>query len=161
MEHELDLDDNSAVAKAHEIQNNMVIMGMADARTLELFKGGKGESMIASGGASRRTGFEGSVGASTVNPDFPIRKKEAHKKRLMENAVMKGNLADNKVHNRQLEDQIQSLTEISAPMAALLDNSDDVTAQVFQDKMKKPAENFKTTLPAQLMLKLPLLHQPY
>ena len=47
---------------------------MADAITLELFKGGRGDSMVASSGVSRRTGFEGSVGASTVNPDCPIRK---------------------------------------------------------------------------------------
>ena len=57
IEHELELDDNSVIVKAHDIQNEMVIIGMADARTLELFKGGKGDSMVASGGASRRTGF--------------------------------------------------------------------------------------------------------
>ena len=78
MEQDLGLDDDSVVVNAREIQNEVVIE-MADARTLELFKGGKGDSMVASGGASRRTGFKGSVGASTVNPECPIRKKEEQK----------------------------------------------------------------------------------
>jgi hypothetical protein len=40
------------------------------------------------------------LGASAVNPDCPIRKKEEHKKRLIENRVIKGTLANNKAHNR-------------------------------------------------------------
>ena len=91
MEQELELDDDSVVAKAHKIQNKTVIIEMADARTLKIFKGGKGNSMVANGGASGRTGLEGSVESSTGNPDCPIRKKEEHRKRLTENAVMKGN----------------------------------------------------------------------
>ena len=61
----------------------------------------------------------------------------------MNNTVIKGKLADNKAHNRQLEEHIQSLTEIRASMAALLGNSDATTSQSFQDKMKKMAKSFK------------------
>ena len=93
MEQELELDDKSVVAKAHKIQNKTVIIGMADARTLELFKGGKDDSMVANGGVLRRARVEGCVGVSTVNPDCPIRKKEEHSKCLMESAIMKGKLA--------------------------------------------------------------------
>ena len=56
MEQELGLDHDSVVLNAYETQNK-VIIEMADARTLDLFKGGKGNSLVASGGASRRTGF--------------------------------------------------------------------------------------------------------
>ena len=56
---------------------------------------------------------------------------------------MKGKLADNEVQNQQLEEKIQSLTENSASMVDLLRSSDDATSPVFQDKMKKLAENFK------------------
>ena len=61
----------------------------------------------------------------------------------MKNTVTEGKLADNEVHNQQLEEQLQSLTEVSASMPALLGNSDDANFQVFQEKMKKLAENFK------------------
>ena len=98
MEQELELDEDSVSATAHKIQNEMVIIGMTDAKTLEPFKEGKCDIMVASGGPLRRTGFEGPVGALTVNPDCPIRKKEEHKKRLMENTGMKGKLANNKAH---------------------------------------------------------------
>ena len=40
MEQELGLDDDSVVAKTHKIWKKMVIIGMADTSTLELFKGG-------------------------------------------------------------------------------------------------------------------------
>ena len=55
---------------------------------------------------------------------------------------MKENVADTEVHNHQLHDQIQSLAESSASMAALPGNSDDATSQVFQNKMKELVENF-------------------
>ena len=124
------------------MQNEMVITGIADARTLELFRGGKGDSMVASGGASRRTGFEGFLGASTVNPGCPIRKKEEYRKRLMENVVMKGKLASNEAHNQQIVKKIQSLTEIRASMSALLQNTDDANSQAFQDKLRELVTNF-------------------
>ena len=56
MELEFGLDDDSIVAGALEVHNEVVIE-MADARTLELFKGGRGDNMVASGGALQRTGF--------------------------------------------------------------------------------------------------------
>ena len=87
---------------ACEIQNE-VLIEMADIRTMEIIKEGKGDNMVASGGASRRTGFKGSVRVSTANPDCPIMKKEGHRKRMVENTVMKGTLANNKIHNRQLQ----------------------------------------------------------
>ena len=142
MEQELELDDDSVVAKAHKIHNKTVIIGMSDARTLELFKGRKGDSTVASGDASRRTGFEGSVGALTVNPNCPIRKKEEHTKRLVENAAMKGKLDNNKLHTQQLEDKIQAFAETSALIAALLQNTDDATPHAFQDTMKELVANF-------------------
>ena len=77
-----------------------------------------------------------------MNPDFPIRKKEAHKKRLMENAFMKGILTSNKAHIQQLEEKTQPLTEMSVSMTALLVNTDDANPQTFQDKMKKLVANF-------------------
>ena len=40
MEQELGLDDDSVVVKTHKIWKKMVIIGMADTRTLDLFKGG-------------------------------------------------------------------------------------------------------------------------
>ena len=61
----------------------------------------------------------------------------------MENTVMKGKLAENEVYNRQLDSKIQFLTGISTSMADLLGNSDNATSHIFQDKMKKLAENFK------------------
>ena len=61
----------------------------------------------------------------------------------MENAVMKEKLANNTVHNQQVEEQIKSLTESSTSMAALLGNSDEATSHILQDKTKKLAENFK------------------
>ena len=78
---------------------------MADARTITPFKGGKSDSIVASGGVLRRTGFEGSVGASAVNPDCPIRKKEEHNKCVIENTVMKGKLANNEEHIQQLKEK--------------------------------------------------------
>ena len=78
MEREFSLDDDNSDAGASEVKQRVVIE-MADARTLDIFKEGKGDRMVASGGASRRTGDKGSVGASTVNPECPIRKQEAHK----------------------------------------------------------------------------------
>ena len=60
----------------------------------------------------------------------------------MNTTVTKGKLADSKSYNQQLDEQIQSLTESSASMAALLDNSDDVASEAFQDKRKKLAANF-------------------
>ena len=88
----------------------MVIIEMVDARTFDLFKGEKGDSIVVSGSALRRIGSEGSVGA-TVNPDYPIRKKEEHRKCLMDDVVVKGKLASNEAQKQQLEDKIQSLTE--------------------------------------------------
>ena len=38
-----------------------VMIEMTDAIALEMSKGGKIDSMVASGGASRRTGYKGSV----------------------------------------------------------------------------------------------------
>ena len=61
-----------------------------------------------------------------MNPDCPIRKKEEHKQRLMDITVMKRKLANTKAHNQQLEEQLQSLTEMSISMAALLSNADDI-----------------------------------
>jgi hypothetical protein len=49
----------------------MVIIGMPDARTLKLFKGGKGDSTVASEDAPRRTGFEGSVRSFSSEPRLP------------------------------------------------------------------------------------------
>ena len=77
-----------------------------------------------------------------MDPDCPVRKKEEHKKRLMENAVMMGKLATTEVHTQQLEEQIQSLMEMSASMAALLSNSYDANRQAFQDKIKELVANF-------------------
>ena len=135
------LDDDSVVANARE---NEVVIEMTCVKTQELIKEGRDNSVVVSGGTLRRTGFKGYVGASTVNPDNPIRKQEEHNKRMMKTVVMKDKLADNDLHTRHLEDQVQSLMEISASMAALLDISDDATSQEFQDKMRKMAENFKS-----------------
>ena len=60
----------------------------ADARTLELFKRGRGDSRVARDGVLRRTGFEGYVGASTMNPDCHIRKQEKHKKHMIETVIL-------------------------------------------------------------------------
>ena len=49
MEQELELHDDSVVAKTHKIHNKTVIIGMIDVRTLEFSKGGKCDSMVASG----------------------------------------------------------------------------------------------------------------
>ena len=92
------------------------MIAMAYVKTLELFKGGKGDSIVANGGAAIRTGFEGYVGASTENPDCPIRKKDEHKQRTVENTILKGKLADNDAQTCLLEDQVQSLKDIGASM---------------------------------------------
>ena len=89
MEREFGLEYDSVIVDAPQVQQGVGIE-IADARTLELFKGGKGNSMVVSGGASMRTGSEGSVGASTVNPDCPIRKKDKHKQRSMEKKILTG-----------------------------------------------------------------------
>jgi hypothetical protein len=121
------------------------VIEIADARTLEIFKVGRGDSMVASGSALRRTGFKRSIGATTVNPHCHIRKQEEHKKRMVENTILRGKVANNDVQICVLEDNIQSLKDIRAPIAALLDsrpNSHDVVYQDFQDKIKNMSDLF-------------------
>ena len=146
MEREFGLEDDSFVAHDPKVQQEVVVE-MADARTrtLEIVRGGRGNNMVTSGGASRRTGSEGSVGALTVNPDCPIRKQDEHKKHTVENTILRGKVADNDVQTRLLEAKVQSLKGIGASMADLLGNrpdSHDATSQDFQDKMKKMADLF-------------------
>ena len=120
---------------------------MADTRTLELFKGGKGDSMVDSGGALRRTCDKIYIGALTVNPDCSIRKKEAHKQRVVENVLLKGKLDDNTAHDRMLMVEVQSLKGVWASMAVLLSgvsDSRDLTLQEYQDKFKQMAALFTT-----------------
>ena len=74
----MQINQRCAGADVPEGQQSVVIE-MLDARTLELFKGGKGDSMVADSGASRRTDYEGFVGTSPVNPDCSVKEKEAHK----------------------------------------------------------------------------------
>ena len=62
MEREFEFEDDSGDADVPE-GHQTVVIEMADARTLELFNKGKGDSMVAGSGASRRTGYEESVGA--------------------------------------------------------------------------------------------------
>ena len=62
--------------------------------------------MVATGGALRRTGFKGYVEVSTVNPDCPINKQNEHKKRMAENAILRGNVADSNAQTRVSEDKI-------------------------------------------------------
>ena len=64
MEREFGLEGDSGDANVPEGQQKVVIK-MADARTLDLFNGEKGDIMITGSGASRRIGYEGSVGALT------------------------------------------------------------------------------------------------
>ena len=52
MEQEVGLDDDSGIANTRKIQNEIVIE-MEDVRTLELFKGGKDNIMVASGGLKK------------------------------------------------------------------------------------------------------------
>ena len=61
----------------------------------------------------------------------------------MKNAVLQGNIADKDIQIRLPEDQVHSLKETGASMAALICNPHDVISQDFQDKMNKMAENFK------------------
>ena len=60
MEQEFELGDDSVVEDAPDVQQGVVIE-IADVRTLEIFKRERGESMVTSGGASRRTGSKGSA----------------------------------------------------------------------------------------------------
>ena len=89
MEQDLGLADVDSEAGEPEGQQKVVIE-MVDARSqMNMMNEGQGESMVAGSSASRATGFEGYVGASTVNPDCPVRKREAHKQRAIENATLK------------------------------------------------------------------------
>jgi hypothetical protein len=145
------LEGDSDVVDAPEVQQRVVIE-MVDARTLECFKGGKGNSIVASGAASRRTGCNGSVGASTVNPGCPTRKKEEHRQHVVQNTILKGKLVDNNAHTRLLEGKFWSLKDIGASMAALLSSgpdSQDATQRDYQDKIKKMADLFNM-LPSNL-----------
>ena len=65
-----------------EVQKRIVIETV-DTKTLEVFKEGRGDSMVASYSASIKISFEGSVGALAVNPDCPIRKHDEHKQRVV------------------------------------------------------------------------------
>ena len=67
-----------------------VVIEMVDARTLELFKGGKGEIMVASGSASRRTGYKGSIRVT---------------QQVVKNVILKRKLADNVAHICMLEEK--------------------------------------------------------
>ena len=74
IEHEFGLEDDSGDMDVPEGHQRVVIERVY-VRTLELFKGGRGNSTVDSISAMRRTGYKGSFGASTVNPDCPIRKR--------------------------------------------------------------------------------------
>lgn len=66
----------------------MVVLEMVDTRVqMDTMNEGKGDSMPARNGASRMTGFKGSVGISTINPDCPVRKREAHKQKAIQNTT--------------------------------------------------------------------------
>ena len=98
--------------------------------------------MVADGGASRLSGYEGSVGASTVNADCPVRKKEIHKQRAVENSLLKGKLADSDLRARKLEEEVQAMKDMNSmatSMAALLSGKSttaDVNLEEYQAKLK-------------------------
>ena len=101
--------------------------------------------MVADGGASRLSGYEESVGASTVNADCPVRKREIHKQRAVENSLLKGKLADSDLRTRKLEEEVQSMKDMKSmatSMAALLGGesaASDVTSEEYQSKLKQIA----------------------
>ena len=147
MEREFGLEEERG-DKENSVTNQKVVIEMADARTLELFSGGRGDSMVADGGASRLSGFDGSVGASTVNADCPVRKREAHQKRAVENSLLKGQLADSDIRTRKLEEEVRAMKEMSnmaASMAALLSGNSstaDINSEEHQLKLKHIATLF-------------------
>ena len=59
----------------------------------------------------------------------------------MESTFMQEKLASNEAHSKQLEEQNQFLTEMSASMAALLSNTDDTNPQAYQNNMKELVAN--------------------
>ena len=82
-----------------------MVIEMTDVTTVGLFNGAKGDSMFAESGVSRRTDYEGSVGALTVYSNCPL-KMEAHKHRAVENLLLKGRLADSIVQTRMLMEEV-------------------------------------------------------
>ena len=70
MDCEFGLEGDGGDADVPEGQQKVVI-GEVDASTLEIFNGGKGDSIVSERGTSSKTGYKGSIGASTVNPDCP------------------------------------------------------------------------------------------
>jgi hypothetical protein len=129
-----------------------VVLEMVDARAkMDMMNGGKGDSMVAGSGASRATGFEGSVGASTVNPDCPVMKMEVHVQRAIENATLKGRLADSATETQCLKKEVQSceMKEIGAFMAALLAGWPN-SGSYSQEKFQHMAAIFSKCLPAHL-----------
>ena len=64
---------------------------------------------------------------------------------MVENTILRGKVANNDVQICVLEDNVQSLKDIRAPIAALLDsrpNSHDVVYQDFQDKINNMSDLF-------------------
>ena len=135
---------------------------MVNVRTPTLFKEGRGNSMVANGSASRRTDVKGFVGALSVNPEYPIRKQDEHKKHVVENIILRGNLADNDDQTRLLEGKIQSLKHPIIYMADLLgrrSDSRDAISQDFQDEMKKMTDLLKRIPQTHRMLMFQLPNQ--
>ena len=65
-----------------------------DRAQMDMMKEGNGYSMTVVSVTSRATDFEGYGSASTVNLDYPFRKREVHMKKAIENTTLKGRLTD-------------------------------------------------------------------
>jgi hypothetical protein len=80
-----------------------------------------------------------------VNPVCPTRENKAQKQRIVENMRPRRKLAGNTAHNRMLMEEVQSVKDIGASMAALLSSEPDsryLTPQEYQDKFKQMAALF-------------------
>ena len=94
VDQDLGLADVDSEVGEPDSQQNMVLE-MVDARAqLDMLIETKGYSMATGSSASRAAGFEGSVGASTVNPDCSVRKREVNMQKAIKHATLKGHLVD-------------------------------------------------------------------
>jgi len=93
-----------------EIEQPKVVIEFADPQivtTLGELK--SGNTFAAGSGPSKFTARDASSGASTVNLDCPKRKREQHKNRAVQNALLRGELADSAAENVKLQEKVQQL----------------------------------------------------
>ena len=134
IEQELGIVDNTGVEETH---GTKIVLEMVDARKqMERMRSRAqmGASMTSPGGGpSRITGAEGSIGESTFNLDCFARNEEVQRERKIENAKLKGTLAEKEKETDnlrgQLEGQMEEYKQLQNAMTALLGGSpENITA---------------------------------